>query len=120
MELKLNIYEDEFCQEVARVATASEFKLSVGICEDVLDIVNIDMFEGGLDALSEESTTELAIGIVKNGFPFFKKLIKRLFKLTDEDVRNTDIADIAAVVIEIVRYSFTQLASSLGGSRAKN
>lgn len=120
MKLELNIYEDEFCQEVARVATASEFKLSVGVCEDILDILNIDMFEGGLDALSDESMTELAIGIIKDGFPFFKNLVKKLFKLTDEDVRNTDIADIAKVVIEIVKYSFSQLSASLGGKKSKN
>lgn len=117
MELKLNIYADEFCSEVAKVATADKFKLSLGTCEDVLNIINIDMFEGGLEALSDESTQELAIGIIKDGFPFFKRIIKGIFKLTEDEVRNTDIAEIAVVVIEIVKYSFTQLAASLGGGK---
>lgn len=114
MDLKLNIYMDDFCTEVARVATAGEFKLSLGICEDVLDIIQIDMWEGGLSALTEESMREISIGIIRDAFPFFKKIIKRIFDLTDEEVRNTDLVDIAKVVVEIIKYSISQLGSSLG------
>lgn len=117
MELKLTIYKDEFCAEVDRVATADKFKLSLGTCEDVLNAINIDMFEGGLSALTEESQTELALGIIKNGFPLFKRLVKGIFKLTEEEIKNTDLAEIAVVVIEIVKYSFSQLAASLGGGK---
>lgn len=120
MELKLNIYEDRFCRRVERTVTANTFDLSTGICEDVLDIINIDMFEGGLSALSNESMQEIAIGIVKDGFPFFVELVKELFELTDNEVRKTKIEDIAKIVVEIVKYSFTQLASSLGGKNTKN
>ena len=120
MELKLNIYADRFCRKIERTALANTFDLSTGICEDVLDIINIDMFEGGLSALSDESMQDLAIGIVKNGFPFFVELCKELFDLTDKEVRNTKIEDIAKIVVEIVKYSFVQLASSLGGKNAKN
>lgn len=114
MEMKLNIYTDDFCTEVARVATAGEFKLSLGICEDVLDIIQIDMWEGGLSALSEESMRELSIGIIRDAFPFFKKIVRRLFNLTEDEVRNTDLVDIAMVVVEIIKYSISKLGSSLG------
>lgn len=117
MEIKLNIYTDRFCRKVARVAKAEDFELSTGICEDVLNIINIDMLEGGLSALSDESRQELAIGIVKDGFPFFVTMMKELFDLTDEETKNTKIADIAKVVVDIVKYSFTQLASSVGGKQ---
>lgn len=117
MELKLNIYADRFCRKVARVATAEDFELSTGICEDVLNIINIDMLEGGLAALSDESKQEVAIGIVKDGFPFFVTLIKELFDLTDEEAKHTKVAEIAKVVVGIVKYSFEQLASSIGGKQ---
>lgn len=120
MELKLPIYTDEFCTEVERVATADDFKLSVGICEDVLDLVNIDMFSGGLDALSDESKIQLAIGIVTGGFPLFKRIMKGLFKLSDDDVRKTDVSDVAVVVVKIVEYSISMLSGSLGGESSKN
>lgn len=120
MELKLNIYADRFCRKVAKTVTADTFDLSVGICEDVLDIINIDMLEGGLDALSDDSKSELLLGIVKNAFPFFRELVKDLFALSDEEVRQTKVEEIAKIVMEIVKYSFIQLASSLGGGKAKN
>ena len=120
MELKLNIYKDRFCRTVDKTVTADTFDLSVGICEDVLDMVNIDMFEGGLDSLTDEGATELLIGVIKNAFPFFVELIKELFDLTADEVRHTKVEEIARVVMEIVKYSFAQLASSLGGTKTKN
>lgn len=120
MKLELNIYEDKLCRKIARKATANDFELSTGVCEDVLDIINIDMFAGGLEALSDESMQELAIGIIKNGYPFFVQLIKEIFELTDDEARKIKVADVAKVVIDIVKYSFSQLSISLGGTNSKN
>ena len=120
MELKLNIYADRLCRKVEKTVTANDFELSTGVCEDVLNIINIDMFEGGLAALSDESMQELAIGIIKNGYPFFVELIKEIFDITDDEAKRIKIADVATVVLEIVKYSFGQLASSLGGKSKKN
>lgn len=120
MELKLNIYADRLCRKVEKTVTANDFELSTGICEDVLNIINIDMFEGGLSALSDESMQELAIGIIRNGYPFFVNLIKEIFEITDDEAKRIKVADVAAVIIEIVKYSFSQLASSLGGTKGKN
>lgn len=120
MELKLNIYADRLCRKVEKTVTANDFELSTGICEDVLNIINIDMFEGGLSALSDESMQELAIGIIRNGYPFFMNLIKEIFEITDDEAKRIKVADVAAVIIEIVKYSFSQLASSLGGTKGKN
>lgn len=120
MELKLNIYADRFCRNVERTVTANTFDLSTGICEDVLDVVQIDLFEGGVSALSSESQLEIVLGMVKDGFPFFKELVKELFDITDDEVRRTKIEDIANIVVEIVKYSFKNLVSSLGGKKAKN
>lgn len=120
MELKLNIYADRLCRKVERTVTANDFELSTGICEDVLNIINIDMFEGGLSALSDESMQELAIGIIRNGYPFFVNLIKEIFEITDDEAKRIKLADVASVIIEIVKYSFSQLASSLGGTKGKN
>ena len=120
MELKLNIYADRLCRKIEKTVTANDFEISTGICEDVLNIINIDMFEGGLSALSDESMQELAIGIIRNGYPFFVNLIKEIFEITDDEAKRIKVADVAAVIIEIVKYSFSQLASSLGGTKGKN
>lgn len=120
MELKLNIYKTRLCRDVDRVVTAKDFKLSTGICEDVLNIINIDMFEGGLDSLSNETMQDIVLGIVKDGFPFFLELIKEIFELSDDEGKKIDIGEVATVVIAIVKYSFSQLATALGGKNSKN
>lgn len=119
MELKLNIYADRLCRKLEKTVTANDFELSTGVCEDVLNVINIDMFEGGLSALSEDSKQELMIGVIKNGYPFFIQLVQEIFEITEEETKRIKVADIARVVIDIVKYSFTQLASSFGGT-AKN
>lgn len=120
MELKLNVYETRLCRKVEKTVTANDFELSTGICEDVLNIINIDMFEGGLQALSDEAMQELAVGIIKDGYPFFIQLVKEIFDLTDDEAKRLKVADIAKVVMDIVKYSFSQLANSLGGKNSKN
>ena len=47
-------------------------------------------------------------------------LVKELFDITDDEVRKTKIEDIANIVVEIVKYSFKNLVSSLGGKKKKN
>ena len=120
MELRLNIYKTRLCREIEKTVTANDFELSTGVCEDVLDIINIDMFEGGLSALSEETKTDLIVGIVKNGYPFFVKLVQEIFEITDDEAKRLKVSDIASVVLDIVKYSMSQLATSLGGKTKKN
>lgn len=122
MELKLDIYKTKFCKkgDIEKTCTANDFELSLGVCEDVLNMINIDMFEGGLEAISDDSKNELFTTLVRNGLPFFKDMIKEIFEITDEEVAKTKLSDIVKVVINIVKYSFSQLASSLGGNKGKN
>lgn len=120
MELKIDVYEDRLCRKIARTATANDFELSTGICEDVLNMVNIDMFAGGVDALSDETMKNLLLVIVKDGFPFFVELVREIFELTEAEGKHLKLDDIAQVVLGIVKHAFRQLASSLGGLNAKN
>ena len=120
MELKLNVYTTKFCKEIERIATAEDFELSTGICEDGLNIVNIDMFEGGLTSLSDESIYDIVISVVKNGFPFFIELVKEIFDLKDDETKRLKLSEIAVVVVDIVKYSVSQLAGTFGNKKRKN
>lgn len=124
MELTLNIYKAKgkytISKEVERVATAQDFELTTGVCEDVMGLINIDMFEGGLDALSDQSKQELAIGIIKDGYPMFVEIIKEIFELTDDEAKRIKIADVTTVVFDIVKYSFIQLGKAFGKRNSKN
>ncbi len=124
MELSLNIYKAKgkytISNEVERVAIARDFELTTGVCEDIMNLINIDMFSGGFAALSDESKQELAMSIIKDGYPMFLEIIKEVFEISDAEAKRLKIADVATVVLEIVKYSFTQLAKSLGGKNSKN
>ena len=124
MELTLNIYKAKgkytISKEVARVATAQDFELTTGVCEDIMSLINIDMFEGGLDAISDENKQELVIDIIKNGYPMFIEIIKEVFELTDDEAKHLKISDVALVVIDIVKYSFIQLGKAFGNKNSKN
>lgn len=124
MELTLNIYKAKgkytISKEVEREAKAQDFELTTGVCEDIMNLINIDMFEGGLDALSDESKQELVIGIIKDGYPMFMEIIKEIFEITDNEAKRIKIADVALVVIDIVKYSFIQLGKAFGNKNSKN
>lgn len=121
MELRLKVYKTRLCREVEREVTARDFDLSTGVCEDVLDMINIDMFEGGLSALSADSQRELVTEIVVKNRRFFIELVQEIFELSNEEIKRVMLADVASVMMDIVKYSMVQLASALGGkSKEKN
>lgn len=120
MEITLNIYTSRALREVEKTYTTNEFALSFGACEDVLAVVNLDLFEGGIQALSDESKSVEIIKIVVSAFPIFKDILKNVFDgLTDDEIGRTKIADIAKIVVEIVKYSFGSLVGSIG-TKPKN
>lgn len=119
MELKLNIYEDKLCRKLEKTVTAKDFELSTAICEDVLDIINIDMFAGGLEALSQDALIDIAVPIIKNGFPYFVTLIAEIFEITEDEAKRTKIREIGEVLVYIVKYSIGELKSSVG-TKSKN
>lgn len=122
MELKLTIYSDRLCRKQKDELKARDFDLSTAVCEDVLNVINIDMFEGGLESLSGESGQKLMLDIIKNAYPFFVELIKEIFEIEDseDDKSYFKLSDVAAVMLDVVKYSFTELANSLGGKKQKN
>lgn len=120
MDLTLTIYKDRFCRNVEKVATAQDFELSTAICEDVLNVINIDMWDAGLLALSKESAINLVVPIIKNGFPFFINLVAELFDITEEEAKRTNINEVAKVVFDVVIYAKNQLASTFGFKSKKN
>lgn len=114
MELKLNLYNDKFCRKFVREVSASDFDLSLAICEDLLDIINIDMFEGGLDALTDDKDVSVYLPIVKNAFPFIKELLAELFEVSVEELRYVKLSEVITVVKNIVTFAINGLPKENG------
>ena len=116
MELKLNIYKSRKLKEIEKTLVAEDFELSTGICEDMLKLINIDLFEG-VTALSEEDQFVEIFKIVVGGFDIFKDLLKDVFDdLTDEEIERTKVKEVAYIVFRIVKYSLENLFSSFRGN----
>ena len=110
MELKLKLYEDRLCRKVKDEIKANDFGLSLGVCEEILNAVNIDMFAGGgLSALSDESKLELLLPIVKDGLPYFKELLAEIFEVSLADMKNTDLGEIVVVIFQVVVFALNKM-----------
>lgn len=120
MELTLNIYEDRLCRKVEKTVTASEFSLSTAICEDVLNVINIDMWEGGIQSLDTEALLPLVIPIIRNGFPFFVQLVAEIFEITEKEAKHTKLSEMAKVLIDIVMYAMDELKPLATSKNSKN
>ena len=112
MELKLNVYNRK---EIEKTYVANDFELTTGVCEDLLELINIDMFEGGLEALSDESKIAEVLRTITGGINVFKDMLKEVFDgLTDAEIKRTKVKEVIQVVASIIKYSITGLTSSFG------
>ena len=114
MELKLNLYSDKFCRKFVREVSANDFDLSLAICEDILDIINIDMFEGGLDALTDGKDISVFLPIVKNALPFIKELLAELFEVSVEELSYVKLSEVVTVVKQIVAFAIDAMPKDNG------
>ena len=114
MEIKLNVYKTRSLRTVEKTYSVSDFRLSFGACEDILNAINSDLFTGNLDALSDEGKSAEMLKMVIDALPVIKDILKDVFEgLTDEELKKTDVRDIMKVVIEIVQYSMATLGKSV-------
>lgn len=111
MEMKLNVYENKM---VVKTYTAETYDLMFGTVEDIINLIDLDVFKDGID--SREFTTAVLVLIVK-GFDLFKPLLKDIFDgLTDDELRKVKVAEIVPVVINVIKYAFSQMAIDVGAA----
>lgn len=108
MELKLNIYEKK---KIIKTYTAETYDLMFGTVEDLIDLIDLDKLKTGSDV----ELIKLVGDVVMRGLNVIKPLLKDIFDgLTDDELRNTKTSEIAAVLVEIVKFTIAQI--SKGGS----
>lgn len=118
MELKLNIYDGD---EAIKTYTAHGYRLKMGTIEELLKLIDIDKFKG-VDLTNTESIKSNndvlfeILKIVVKGFPKFRPLLMDVFKgLTADEYENIDPAEVAAVLINIVVYTFGRFEAAFAG-----
>ena len=110
MELKLNIYEGT---EIVKTYVSQDFELMTGTCEDILRIIDTQK----VIELAEKSTGELGSYLLKKAilqYDDFRPLVMKAFAgVTEEEYRNTRMADVGVIIVSIIMYSVQQIFSIL-------
>lgn len=111
MELKLNIYNKK---QVEKTYTAETYDLMFGTVEDLVDIINLDKLQTGSDA----EIIKLVGDVVVHGLDIIKPLLKDIFEgLTDEELKHTQVKEIATVLVDVVKFSVSEIGK---GANEKN
>lgn len=109
MELKLNVYDKK---EIVKTYTAETYDLMFGTVEDLIDLIDLDKLKTGSDV----EIIKLVGNVVMNGLGIIKPLLKDIFEgLTDNELRNTKTSEIASVLVEVVKFTITQMGKGENG-----
>lgn len=113
MELKLNIYDGN---KIVKTYEANDFTLTTGVCEDIINTVDIDKLTS--KKLNDKELGIEVIKVVAKSFSKFKPFLQDVFDgLTDDEYRRTSIKEVASIVVTIVQYTVGELFNVGGSSK---
>ena len=103
--MKLTIYENK---KPVKTYTAEAYDLMFGTVEDIAEAMNLDNLKTGSDV----EIIGLAVNLIKRNMETVKDLLKDVFDgLTDEEIKHARVRDIARVLLDVVKYTISQLKS---------
>lgn len=101
--MKINIYEKK---KIVKTYEAETYDLMFGVLEDVAAAVKLDELKTGTDV----EIVKMIGNLVLTSMDTVKGLMKDIFDgLTDEELKNTRVSEIAAVLIDVVKFTISQL-----------
>ena len=105
--MKLNIYNKN---DIVKTYTAETYNLKFGVIEDVADAIKLDELQTGADI----EILKMAGNLVLNSMGTVKELLKDIFQgITDEEIRNCNVSDIATVLVDVVKFTLDQLGKNI-------
>lgn len=105
--MKLNIYNKK---EIVKTYTAATYELMFGTVEDLLKLINVDKMKTGSDTEIIKMVGEMLIG----GLGDVKWLLLDVFDgLTEDELRNTKVSEIATVLVEVVKFAIVEMSKNL-------
>lgn len=109
--MKLNIYEKK---KVVKTYECDTYDLMFGTIEDVAEAVDLDSLKTGTDV----EIIRMVGNLVFKSMDTVKDLLKDIFEgITDEELKNTKVSEIAVVLVDVVKYTIAQLNK---GNNGKN
>ena len=102
-KMKLTIYENK---KPVKVYTTETYDLMFGTVEDIANSMNLDALQTGTDT----EIIGMAAQLIRSNMDTVKDLLKDIFDgLTDEEIKKTKIKEIAKVLVDVVKFTITQL-----------
>ena len=107
--MKLNIYEKK---QIVKTYETDTYDLMFGTVEDVANAIKLDELQTGSDV----EIIKLAVNFVASNMEAVKNLLKDIFEgITDEELKNTRVVEIANVLVEVVKFTIVQLNLASNG-----
>ena len=101
--MTLNIYSNK---KTVKTYEADTYDLMFGTIEDVAKAINLDALKSGEDV----EILKMAGNLVLSSMDTVKDLLKDIFEgLTDEEIKNTKVQEIAVVLVDVVKFTIAQL-----------
>ena len=106
--MKLNIYEKK---RIVKTYEADSYDLMFGVLEDVANAVHLDEMKTGSDV----EILTMVMKLVTESMGTVKELMHDIFDgISDEELRNTKVSELASVIVDVVKLTLTQLGKGLG------
>lgn len=103
--MKLTIYENK---KPVKTYTTEAYDLMFGTVEDIAEAMNLDNLKTGSDV----EIIGLAVDLIKRNMTTVKDLLKDIFEgMTDDEIKHARVRDIARVLVDVVKYTISQLKS---------
>lgn len=101
--MKLDIYENK---NVVKTYETDKYSLMFGTIQEFIKIINLDE----LKSTSEEEIGNLVLKAIPNSIDLISHLMKDIFnELTDDELKNVKLKDIATVIIEVIKYAINEM-----------
>lgn len=101
--MKLNIYDKK---KIVKTYEVDAYDLMFGTVEDVANAIDIDSLKSGSDV----EIIKMVGKLVMSSMDTVKNLLKDIFDgLTDEELKNTKVSEIATVLVDVVKFTIAQL-----------
>lgn len=118
MELKLNVYRrnpETKKREVVKTVESNTVFLPYGIVEDIIHCVDLEALNGEMD--KKEMLSKIGPAILSGMQEITPLLLDTFEDLTEDDLRNCNTADIAAVIIDILIFAVKNMFAKKSKNR---
>ena len=113
--IKLNIRNDK--NKIVKTYQTEEVNLKMGTVEDIVEIINIDKLLNNKEDTSVNLYDVIAT-VAMNSYRMCKPIIKDVFpQITDEELRNINFKEVVNTVVDIIKYSISDINNVFGTSK---